>query len=59
LILAATLTLFWGGSSSARPAFRIDGPEDDPPELAKRAVGKTRLVQILASLVGGLGYGIY
>jgi hypothetical protein len=54
LIRAAIMTLFWGGPPGQRPAFRIDGPEDDPPELGKRGTGKTTLVEILASLVGGL-----
>jgi hypothetical protein len=54
LIKAAILTLFWGGPPGTRPMFRIDGPEDDPPELGQRAIGKTKFVELLSELVGGL-----
>jgi hypothetical protein len=46
LIKALVLTLFWGGSPGARPAFLITGPDRDPDQ--GRAVGKTTLGQILA-----------
>jgi len=53
LIRAAILTVFWGGPPGKRPAFRIDGPENDPPALAKRGTGKSSLVEVLAELVDG------
>lgn len=54
LCMAAIFTPFWGGPAGARPAFRIEGPEEDEPEKQGRGVGKTTLVEILASLCGGL-----
>jgi hypothetical protein len=54
LIRAAILTPFWGGTPGARPAFRFDGPEDDPPELGGRGVGKTKSVELIAAPCGGL-----
>ena len=54
LLRAAILTPFWGGTPGARPAFRFDGPEDDPPELGGRGVGKTKSVELIAAPCGGL-----
>jgi hypothetical protein len=54
LIRAAILTTFWGGTPGARPAFRFDGPQDDPPELGGRGVGKTKSVELIAAPCGGL-----
>ena len=53
LIRAAIMTPFWGGSPGARPAFRIEGPENDPPELAGRGTGKSTFPIMLAMLTGG------
>ena len=57
LIKAAILTLFWGGPAGQRPAFRVEGPTDDAPEMKGRGTGKSTLAAILASLVGGAGGG--
>jgi hypothetical protein len=46
LIRAGILTLFWGGPPGSRPAFRIDGPENDPG----RGTGKTTFVELLSTL---------
>jgi hypothetical protein len=54
LALSAILTPFWGGTPGARPCFRIEGPENDPPELMRRYVGKTTFVEVIASLSEGL-----
>jgi hypothetical protein len=54
LIRAAILTPFWGGTPGARPAFRFAAPEDDPPELGGRGVGKTKSVELIAAPCGGL-----
>ena len=54
LLRAAILTPFWGGPPGQRPAFRLRGPDDDPPELAGRGTGKTTQVEVLADLAGGL-----
>ena len=53
LIRSAFLTPFWGGLPGSRPAFRIEGPENDPPELAGRGTGKSTLPLIVADLAGG------
>lgn len=45
------MTLFWGGPPGKRPAFLIEGPEDDPE--AGRGVGKTTVAQTFAGLAGG------
>ena len=46
LIFAMVLTLFWGGPPGARPAFVIVADEG-------RGSGKTKLAELLSSLVGG------
>jgi hypothetical protein len=46
LIMAAMLTLVWGGAPGHRPAFLVDSDDG-------RGAGKTTLVVLLASLVGG------
>ena len=48
------MTLFWGGTPGSRPCFLVRGPENDPPELMNRNVGKTTLVECFASLIDGL-----
>jgi hypothetical protein len=52
LIRAAFLTPFWGGPPGRRPAFRLEGPENDPDR--GRGTGKTTLATTIASLAGGL-----
>jgi len=51
LIKAMILTLFWGGSPGARPAFLVTGPDQDPEQ--GRGVGKSVLCQILAEELAG------
>jgi hypothetical protein len=51
LIKAMILTMFWGGSPGARPAFLITGPDRDPEQ--GREVGKSTLCQILAEELAG------
>ncbi len=51
LIKCLVLTLFWGGSPGARPAFLVTGPDQDPKQ--GRGVGKSKLCQVLAGLAGG------
>jgi len=46
LIQAAMMTVFWGGPPGCRPAFVITAD-------AGRGVGKTKLAEIVACLVGG------
>ena len=46
LILAAIVTLFWGGKSGQRPAFLITSDDG-------RGAGKTRFISMLSYLVGG------
>jgi hypothetical protein len=53
LIRAAILTLFWGGPPGQRPAFRIDGPEDDTLGVGRQGTGKSTLVEVFAELVDG------
>jgi Primase C terminal 2 (PriCT-2) len=51
LIRAALMTPFWGGPAGKRPAFRIEGPQDDPE--SGRGTGKTTLAATIASIAGG------
>jgi hypothetical protein len=53
LIRALIMTPFWGGPPGMRPAFRIEGPSDDPPDLGGRGTGKSTLIRVIASLPGG------
>lgn len=46
LILAAMMTLIWGGPGGTRPAFVIDSSDG-------RGVGKSKLAELLGVLVGG------
>jgi hypothetical protein len=52
LIRAFVLTLFWGGAAGQRPQFVVvaDPAKDDQ---GGRGTGKTKLVELLAHLVGG------
>ena len=52
LIRAFILTLFWGGPAGQRPQFVVvaDPSQDDQ---GGRGTGKTKLVELLAGLVGG------
>ena len=52
LIKALFVTPFWGGLGGQRPAFVIEGPEEDEDQ-AGRGVGKTTLVEMVAELAGG------
>ena len=54
LILAALMTVFWGGPAGLRPAFRIEGPEDDGPKLAGRGAGKSTLPVVIGAVAGGM-----
>ena len=68
LIMAAVLTVFWGGLPGSRPAFVIEPPlvEDEAAAAAEegseateddddsgRGVGKTSFVKVISWLVGG------
>lgn len=46
LILAMLATLFWGGKGGQRPLFVVTG--------VGRGIGKTKLTEVAAELVGGL-----
>lgn len=50
LVKAAFATAFWGGPPGSRPAFVIDGIEDDPQQ--NRGIGKTTLVDVVSMLAG-------
>ena len=50
LLMAMFLTPFWGGPGGSRPAFLIDGLENDP--LGNRGIGKTSITDALAHLAG-------
>jgi hypothetical protein len=52
LILAAILTLFWGGKPGSRPAFLIESDEHDGQ--GGRGTGKTSLAEMLGYLTGGI-----
>ena len=52
LILAAVLTLFWGGPPGKRPAFLITS-EDEQDTQKGRASGKSTVAMLLASIPGG------
>jgi hypothetical protein len=54
LLRAAIMTPFAGVTPGARPAFRIEGPEIDLPQLGGRGVGKTTSVDLIAAPCGGL-----
>jgi hypothetical protein len=51
LIKAMLLTTLWGGPPGSRPSWVIAGPQVDPG--GRRGVGKSTLVELVASLVGG------
>ena len=51
LIISMLLTLLWGGEPGQRPAFLLTAKEGDAQ--GGRGVGKSKLVQLLARLVGG------
>lgn len=51
LIQAFLMTLVWGGPPGSRPAFLITGDEHD--QALGRGIGKSTLVRLAASLVGG------
>jgi hypothetical protein len=53
LIRAAILTPFWGGPGGARPAFRIEGPENDDPSKGGRGTGKSTFPVMVSMLVNG------
>lgn len=46
LILSYILTLFWGGPAGHRPAFLVQGPDDDAEQ--GRGIGKTKVIDIPA-----------
>lgn len=52
LIRAMILTPFWGGPSGKRPAFKIEGPEQDPE--SGRGTGKTTLATTVSNLASGM-----
>lgn len=51
LIKAMFCTPFWAGRMGAKPAFFIEGPEED--EAGGRGIGKTSLLDAVAALSGG------
>jgi len=51
LLLAMFMTPFWGGDCGKRPAFLIDGLEDD--QKGNRGIGKTTVTDALVELCGG------
>jgi hypothetical protein len=51
LLHALFLTLFWGGGLGKRPAFLIEGADDDG--RAGRGVGKSTAAKLAARLAGG------
>jgi hypothetical protein len=53
LMLAAVLTVFWGGPPGKRPAFLLTGPKADP--MMGRGLGKTTFCQVVADELAG-GY---
>jgi hypothetical protein len=61
LIMAAVLTVFWGGLPGDRPAFVIEPPEEEeePTPAATeednsgRGIGKTTMVKVISWLVDG------
>lgn len=53
LMLAMVLTMLWGGRPRARPAWAIIGPKKDDQDNG-RGVGKSILVEMLSTLVGGV-----
>jgi hypothetical protein len=50
MLKAMFMTPFWGGGGGARPAFLIDGLENDP--LGNRGIGKTSITDALSLLCG-------
>lgn len=53
LLKAMVLTFLWGGKAGSRPGWVISGPTSEPVN-GGRGAGKTTVVEVLASLVGGL-----
>jgi hypothetical protein len=53
LLKAMALTFLWGGKAGSRPGWVISGPTNEPVH-GGRGAGKTTVVEVLASLVGGL-----
>jgi len=53
LLKAFILTPFWGGRCGARPVFVLTGDDGQDPERG-RGIGKSRVVEIVGELVGGL-----
>lgn len=51
LIKAMFMTPFWGGECGQRPAFLIDGVDND--EKGNRGIGKTTITDALVELCGG------
>lgn len=56
LLRLLLVTLVWGGRPGQRPAFLIEGPEDDARR--GRGVGKTSVAETLALVVGGALSGV-
>jgi hypothetical protein len=52
LIKAFVMSLPWGGPPGSRPAWLVTSPEDDPH--GGRGVGKSKLIELCAELVGGM-----
>jgi hypothetical protein len=52
LIKSFVLTMYWGGAPGERPLFVFSGEDDDEDDGI--GIGKSKLVAMLADLVGGL-----